>query len=126
VRQLVACGPATDARIESSMRPTVAEIQKAVCDHFQISETDLLSQRRAREVARPRQVAFYLCRNLTLRSLPEIGRMFAGRDHTTVIHGIRTVAGLIKTNPEIAVSVDRIGRRIAVATERRARLARNF
>ncbi|PPR79767.1 MAG: Chromosomal replication initiator protein DnaA [Alphaproteobacteria bacterium MarineAlpha3_Bin5] len=72
-------------------RVTVDEIQKRVAEHFNIRISDMHSARRARSVARPRQVAMYLAKQLTARSLPEIGRKFGGRDHTTVMHAIRKV-----------------------------------
>ena len=70
-------------------RITVDEIQKTVADHFNLKQADLLSERRTRSVARPRQMAMYLCKQHTTRSYPDIGRRFGGRDHTTVLHGVR-------------------------------------
>jgi len=72
-------------------RVTIEEIQKQVASHFNIRISDMHSARRARSVARPRQVAMYLAKQLTSRSLPEIGRKFGGRDHTTVMHAVRKV-----------------------------------
>ena len=72
-------------------RVTIEEIQKRVAEHFNIRTSDMHSARRARSVARPRQVAMYLAKQLTSRSLPEIGRKFGGRDHTTVMHAVRKV-----------------------------------
>ncbi len=72
-------------------RVTIEEIQKQVASHFNIRVSDMHSARRARAVARPRQVAMYLAKQLTTRSLPEIGRKFGGRDHTTVMHAVRKV-----------------------------------
>ena len=72
-------------------RVTIEEIQKQVASHFNIRVSDMHSARRARSVARPRQVAMYLAKQLTSRSLPEIGRKFGGRDHTTVMHAVRKV-----------------------------------
>jgi len=72
-------------------RVTIEEIQKQVATHFNIRISDMHSARRARSVARPRQVAMYLAKQLTSRSLPEIGRKFGGRDHTTVMHAVRKV-----------------------------------
>jgi chromosomal replication initiation ATPase DnaA len=85
--------------------PRVAEIQEKVADSFQIPLCEMTSARRARDVARPRQVAMYLAKQLTPRSLPEIGRMFGNRDHTTVIHAIRQVERLIKLDPEFRARV---------------------
>ena len=78
----------------SKRRITIDEIQKRVSDHFRIRQTEMVSARRAREVARPRQIAMYLAKQLTPRSLPEIGRRFGGRDHTTVIHAVRQIEKL--------------------------------
>jgi chromosomal replication initiator protein len=75
-------------------RVTIEEIQKRVAEHFDIRIADMHSARRARAVARPRQVAMYLAKQLTPRSLPEIGRKFGGRDHTTVMHAIRKIEEL--------------------------------
>lgn len=79
----------------SDRRITIDEIQKRVAEHYNIRLTDMHSARRARIVARPRQVAMYLAKQLTPRSLPEIGRKFGGRDHTTVIHAVRKVEELV-------------------------------
>jgi chromosomal replication initiator protein len=75
-------------------RITIDEIQKRVSEHFRIRQAEMVSARRAREVARPRQIAMYLAKQLTPRSLPEIGRRFGGRDHTTVIHAVRQIERL--------------------------------
>ena len=73
---------------------TIEEIQKKVADHYNIRITDMHSPRRSRSVARPRQVAMYLAKSITSRSLPEIGRKFGGRDHTTVMHAVRKIEEL--------------------------------
>jgi chromosomal replication initiator protein len=78
----------------SRRRITIDEIQKRVSEHFRIRQAEMVSARRAREVARPRQIAMYLAKQLTPRSLPEIGRRFGGRDHTTVIHAVRQIEKL--------------------------------
>ena len=75
-------------------RITIEDIQKKVAEHYGLRMADMLSARRARAVARPRQVAMYLAKQLTPRSLPEIGRKFGGRDHTTVMHAIRRIEEL--------------------------------
>jgi len=75
--------------------PSVAEIQREVARYFHIPVLEMVSQRRSRDVARPRQVAMYLTKQLTPKSLPNIGRLFGNRDHTTVIHACRQVARLI-------------------------------
>ncbi len=78
----------------SGMRLTVDKIQRAVTEEFKITMDDMASKRRARAVARPRQVAMYLCKKLTKRSLPDIGRRFGGRDHTTVMHAVKRITEL--------------------------------
>jgi chromosomal replication initiator protein len=85
----------------SRRRITIDEIQKRVCEHFRIRTAEMVSARRAREVARPRQIAMYLAKQLTPRSLPEIGRRFGGRDHTTVIHAVRQIEKLRGLDTEI-------------------------
>ena len=84
----------SDSRYTSGQRLTVDRIQRAVCDEFRLSLTDMVSKRRARAVARPRQVAMYLCKKMTKRSLPDIGRRFGGRDHTTVMHAVKRIESL--------------------------------
>jgi len=91
-------------------RITIEEIQKKVADHFNIKLTEMHSARRARSVARPRQVAMYLAKQLTSRSLPEIGRRFGGRDHTTVMHAIRKVEELRGLDTAFAEDVDMLRR----------------
>ena len=76
-------------------RITIDEIQRKVAEHYNLRLTDMHSARRSRNVARPRQVAMYLCKKLTTRSLPEIGRKFGGRDHTTVMHAVKKVEELM-------------------------------
>ena len=73
---------------------TIEEIQKKVAEHFNIRLTDMHSPRRSRSVARPRQIAMYLAKSITSRSLPEIGRKFGGRDHTTVMHAVKKIEEL--------------------------------
>jgi len=91
-------------------RITIDEIQKKVAEHFNIRVADMHSARRARAVARPRQVAMYLAKQLTPRSLPEIGRKFGGRDHTTVIHAVRKVEELAAYDPAFREDVDLLKR----------------
>ncbi len=86
-------------------KTTIDEIQKKVAEHFNISVKELQSSRRARTVARPRQVAMYLAKQLTSRSLPEIGRKF-DRDHTTVMHAVRKVEELIVEDPVLAENIE--------------------
>jgi len=82
-------------------RVTIDEIQRAVSAHFELKPIDLVSARRAVVVARPRQIAMYLAKRLTTRSLPEIGRKFGGRDHSTVIHAVRRIEELRDKDREI-------------------------
>ncbi len=91
-------------------RITIDEIQRKVSEHYNLRLTDMHSARRARNVARPRQVAMYLAKQLTVRSLPEIGRKFGGRDHTTVMHAVRKVEELMNDDAQIAQDVDVIRR----------------
>ena len=77
---------------------TIEEIQKRVSEYFNIRQSDMLSTRRSRVVARPRQIAMYLSKICTTKSLPEIGKQFGGRDHTTVIHAVKKVESLYKTD----------------------------
>lgn len=85
-------------------------IQNKVCRYFGIQHTDLKKQRRAHEIVRPRQIAMYLCREHTAKSLPEIGRMFGGYDHTTVLSNCRVTEKRIKSDWEIAYDVAHIER----------------
>jgi chromosomal replication initiator protein len=91
-------------------RLTIDEIQKKVAEHFNIRLADMHSARRARNVARPRQVAMYLCKQLTPRSLPEIGRKFGGRDHTTVLHAVRKVEELMSADSVMAEDIELLRR----------------
>jgi len=81
---------------------TVEDIQKKVANYFNIRFNDMVSVRRSRIVSRPRQVAMYLSKTYTPKSLPEIGRMFGGRDHTTVMHAIKKIQELCKMDPSFA------------------------
>ncbi|HSR56460.1 MAG TPA: chromosomal replication initiator protein DnaA [Alphaproteobacteria bacterium] len=91
-------------------RVTIEEIQKQVAEHYNIRIADMHSARRARAVARPRQVAMYLAKQLTTRSLPEIGRKFGGRDHTTVMHAVRKIEELRATDSGFSEDVDLLRR----------------
>ena len=81
---------------------TVENIQKTVAEYFKIRVADLLSKRRSRSIARPRQIAMALAKELTTHSLPEIGDEFGGRDHTTVLHACRRVKALRETETRVA------------------------
>ena len=78
----------------SQRKTTIDDIQRKVGDYYNLRLSDLLSARRSRTIARPRQIAMYLSKILTTRSLPEIGRKFGGRDHTTVIHAVKKIEDL--------------------------------
>lgn len=91
-------------------RVTIEEIQKRVAEHYNIRLSDMSSPRRARNVARPRQIAMYLAKQLTTRSLPEIGRRFGGRDHTTVMHAVSRVAELMQADIAFAEDVELLRR----------------
>jgi chromosomal replication initiator protein len=94
----------------SDRRISIEEIQKRVAEHFNIRLADMHSARRSRAVARPRQVAMYLAKQLTSRSLPEIGRKFGGRDHTTVMHAVKKVEELKTSDTTFAEDVDLLWR----------------
>jgi len=98
----------------SDRRVTIDEIQKRVAEHYNIKVADMHSARRARTVARPRQVAMYLSKQLTPRSLPEIGRKFGGRDHTTVMHAVRKVEELCSQDRSFAEDVELLRRMLQV------------
>jgi chromosomal replication initiator protein len=94
----------------SDRKVTIDEIIRKVSDHYNLRMTDLLSPRRARSVARPRQVAMFLAKTLTSKSLPEIGRRFGGRDHTTVIHAVKKIEELKSIDNQIAEDVELLRR----------------
>lgn len=94
----------------SERRVSIEEIQKRVAEHFNIKVSDMHSARRARAVARPRQVAMYLSKQLTTHSLPEIGRKFGGRDHTTVMHAVRKIEELHTSDPSLSEDIDLLRR----------------
>lgn len=93
-------------------RVTVDEIQKLVAEHFGLKQADLLSERRTRAVARPRQIAMHLAKSLTTKSYPDIGRRFGGRDHTTVLHAVRTIERMIGEDPAMARDVETLARKL--------------
>jgi len=96
----------------NNRRVTIEEIQKKVAEHFNIRLSDMSSPRRARAVARPRQIAMYLSKQLTSRSLPEIGRTFGGRDHTTVMHAVSRIEALMLEDSMIADDLELLKRNI--------------
>ena len=98
----------SDSRYMMGQRLTVDRIQRAVCEIFSVTPTDMVSKRRARIIARPRQVAMYLCKKLTKRSLPDIGRRFGGRDHTTVMHAVKRIKQLREDDPSFNALVEAV------------------
>ena len=91
---------------------TIDIIQTIVCKDFKISKNEMLSPRRSRYLVRPRQTAIYLSKMLTSKSLPEIGRCFSNRDHTTVIHSVKTIEKLRKENNELNIKIDNLKNKI--------------
>ncbi len=94
-------------------RVRIEDIQRVVARHYNLSKTELLSNRRTRTVVKPRQVAMYLAKIMTPRSLPEIGRRFGGRDHTTVLHAVRKIEGLAGTDGTLAQEIELLRRLIS-------------
>lgn len=86
----------------SDRKLSIEEIQRKVAEHYNIRLSDMIGPKRLRNIARPRQVAMYLSKQLTPRSLPEIGRRFGGRDHTTIMHGVRKIEELMTTDSQLA------------------------
>ena len=91
---------------------TIDIIQTIVCKYFKISKNEMLSSRRSRYLVRPRQTAIYLAKMLTSKSLPEIGRCFSNRDHTTVIHSVKTIEKLRKEDGELSLKIDTLKNKI--------------
>jgi len=96
----------------SENKVTIDLIQSIVCKFFKISKNEMLSSRRSRYLVRPRQAAIYLTKILTSRSLPEIGREFSNRDHTTIIHSVKTIERLIKEDTELSGNIDHLKNQI--------------
>ncbi|WP_306115865.1 MULTISPECIES: chromosomal replication initiator protein DnaA [unclassified Roseovarius] len=94
----------------SERKISIEEIQRKVSDHYNIRLSDMIGPKRVRNFARPRQVAMYLCKQMTSRSLPEIGRCFGGRDHTTVMHGVRRIEELRAQDGQIAEDLELLRR----------------
>ncbi len=97
-------------RQRDSRRVRIEDILRIVSRHYKVPRNDLLSSRRSRDVVRPRQIAMYLAKALTSRSLPEIGRRFGGRDHTTVLHSVRKVEQMIKDDAELGQEIELLKR----------------
>jgi len=96
----------------SENKVTIDTIQTIVCKFFKISKNEMLSSRRSRYLVRPRQTAIYLAKMLTSKSLPEIGRAFSNRDHTTVIHSVKTIEKLRKEDNELNINIDSLKNKI--------------
>jgi len=94
-------------------RIRIEEIQRVVARHYNVSKQDLLSNRRTRSIVKPRQVAMYLAKMMTPRSLPEIGRRFGGRDHTTVLHAVRKIEDLVGGDQKLAQELELLKRLIS-------------
>ena len=99
-------------RPQEPKRVKIEDIQRVVARQYNVSRSDLLSSRRTANVVRPRQVAMYLAKTLTLRSLPEIGRRFGGRDHTTVLHAVRKIEGLVGNDTSLADEIELLKRQL--------------
>ena len=100
----------SDVLKASDRKVTVEEIQRKVSEHYNIRLSDMIGPKRVRTYARPRQIAMYLSKTMTSRSLPDIGRRFGGRDHTTVIHGVKRVEELAATDSQIADDLELLRR----------------
>jgi chromosomal replication initiator protein len=101
-------------RVREARRVKIEDIQRIVCKQYNVSKADLLSSRRTRTVVRPRQIAMYLAKVLTPRSLPEIGRRFGNRDHTTVLHAVRKIEDMVKGDRLVADEIDVIRRQLDI------------
>ncbi|MGJ4941198.1 chromosomal replication initiator protein DnaA [Bradyrhizobium sp. HKCCYLS1011] len=99
-------------RPQEPKRIKIEDIQRVVARQYNVSRSDLLSSRRTANVVRPRQVAMYLAKTLTLRSLPEIGRRFGGRDHTTVLHAVRKIEALVGKDTTLSEEVESLKRQL--------------
>src|SRR5579862_278323 len=99
-------------RPQEPKRVRIEDIQRVVARQYNVSRADLLSSRRTTNIVRPRQVAMYLAKTLTLRSLPEIGRRFGGRDHTTVLHAVRKIEGLVGNDTTLAEEIELLKRQL--------------
>ena len=101
----------------SENKVTIDLIQTIVCKFFKISKNEMLSARRSRYLVRPRQTAIYLAKVLTSKSLPEIGRSFSNRDHTTVIHSVKTIEKLKSEDKELSLNIDNLKNKILYSKE---------
>lgn len=102
----LAFGPIIHKREPEPKHPGIKLIIRIVAGFYELSVTDLISARRTAVIVRPRQVAMYLSKTLTLKSLPEIGRQFGWRDHTTVLHAVRKIEGLVRMDDRLADEIE--------------------
>ncbi|HID67755.1 MAG TPA: chromosomal replication initiator protein DnaA, partial [Roseibacterium sp.] len=100
----------TDVLRATDKKVTMDEIIKKTCEYYKLRQVDLISQNRQRAIARPRQMAMYLCKRLTQRSLPEIGKKLGGRDHTTILYGVRRIEELMQADSQIAEDAELLRR----------------
>jgi len=100
----------SDILRSTDKKVTMDQIIRHICDYYKVRQTDLMSANRSRNIARPRQMGMYLCKRLTTRSLPEIGRKFGGRDHTTILHGVRKIEELMALDSQIAEDAELLRR----------------
>ncbi|MCU0801201.1 MAG: chromosomal replication initiator protein DnaA [Rhodobacteraceae bacterium] len=96
----------------SDRKVTIEEIQRRVAEHYNVRLSDIVGPKRLRTIARPRQIAMYLAKQMTPRSLPEIGRRFGGRDHTTIMHGIRRIEELMATDSQLSDDLQMLRRQL--------------
>jgi chromosomal replication initiator protein len=96
----------------SDRKVTIEEIQRRVAEHYNVRLSDLIGPKRARTIARPRQIAMYLSKHLTPRSLPEIGRRFGGRDHTTIMHGVRKIEEIMAVDSQLCDDLQLLRRQL--------------
>lgn len=99
-------------RTDERKKVRIEDIQRVVSQHYDVARNELLSTRRTRKIVRPRQIAMYLAKQLTPRSLPEIGRRFGGRDHTTVLHAVRKVESMKSEDGTLAKEIELLRRLI--------------
>lgn len=102
----IAARAAIARRMEAHWISQVDTIVRLVAHHYRVPDEGLRSSQRTADLVLPRQIAMYLAKTLTPKSLPAIGRRLGGRDHTTVLHGVRKIAALVKTNPDLAAVID--------------------
>lgn len=106
------------AKVTIGRRVTVNEIQGVVSDHFKLPPNAMTCESRGRAIARPRQIAMYLCKQHTNRSYPDIGRRFGDRDHTTVLHAVNKIESLIETDPEMVRHINDLSMKLSIGARR--------